>query len=237
MYPHPIHFELSTNERDIFILFPNDFLGVRQTANALDFLYRSNGSTRVISVTGSMLGILRRDVLNEAITVIRQGPHGPRWAGCRIDRIYERYGWTAATLGLGPDANSLPGQFMQFETGVTRDVWFFGQLSAVAVPRDHNRNQILFQFMNRHAYLLDTLPGAFSAVLAEMRRDNFQMGTKNRFSIFTTNPFPAVAKVDWNRYTFAKITYEEKNLAARGEWNILLDFRPAAPALGMSISI
>jgi hypothetical protein len=159
------------------------------------------------------------------VTHVRQGPHGPRWAGCHIDDIHERYGWTPAKLALEPDANPMPEQFMQFEGGLTRDVWSFAHLSAVAVPRKPQLNQVMFQFLTQHAYVMDTLPGAFSSVLAELRHDNFQPGAKNRYSVFTNNPYPSAARPDWNRYTFSKIHYEEKNLAARGEWNILLDFR------------
>jgi hypothetical protein len=238
MFHEAITFEYGPTERDVKVLLPHQILCVRQTANTLEVLWAKGGNrTAVIAIEGINLGILRRELLCGMRTVIQGGPQGPAWSGCTVTKIYHRLGWTKPVGKLALDPNPLTVPFLQMETGTTRDLWSHDHLDRFAIPRG-TQERLLIQFLPQHAYVLHTDEGTFLTRLRELRKANFTYAMKNRFSVFHSNPYPPFPYLGLDRYTFREIAYEERDLASKAEWEVVIDFRPisaSAPSVDLSL--
>jgi hypothetical protein len=237
MFNEAIAFEYGPTERDVKVLLPHQILCVRQTLHTLEILWAKGGDkTAVIVVEGIHLGILRRELLCGSRTTIQAGSQGPAWSRCTVARIYHRLGWTKPQGKLALDPNPLAAPFLQMETGTTRDLWCHDRLDRFAIPRG-TQEKLLIQFLPNHAYVLHTDAGVFLPRLRELRKANFTYAMKNRFSVFHSNPYPPFPHLGLDRYTFRAIAYEERDLASKAEWEVVIDFRPlsaSAPSVGFS---
>lgn len=239
MFTESLRFEPTSHECDFLEIFPAQIECVRQTAHTLEFLrVKTNGSTSVVCVQGIRLGVLLRELLAGKRNVISIGPVGPQCCRASVQAIIQRYGWTRPKDAMALDPNATPPSLFQFENGLMRDHWRHDAITGFAVPSGRApKTKILLQFRDRHAYVLHTLPGTFSSVLAELKKTHFRYDMVNRFSTFIANPYPPCPLIRTERYTFDKIDYEEKNLAVRGEWEVVIEFPRAPRADGPSIDL
>lgn len=235
MFTNAIQFQLPNGDREWTVVLPEQLLSIRQTTTAVEFLrLAGNGSPTIVSVKGDNLGILLRAVLRGACPIITCGPYGPSWGRCTVTSIRDRLAWEPCTIPMAPDPNPTPDNFFSFETGTSRDLWPFRSLTVFAISRRRSQNQFMLQFPHEHAFVLETEPAAFLPMLKTFQASNFTLGMPHRFTAFGRNPYHC--PVTLAPFQFRSIRFERRNLAARGEWEILLAYRERLrSALDMSI--
>jgi hypothetical protein len=236
MLPRKLQFQFTSDQRTTVFVFLNQLHCIRQTARTLEFLHCTpNGTFRVIIVTGSNLGLLRRAVLAGTVHVLTPGPYPPDKAGVAIHSIVESSGWSLPKETMPPDPNPVARHCLQFETGLVRDLWSHAHLDYFAVPRGREE-KFLFQFRENYSYILTAMTCTFSGILAEFKRSNLDPGMINKFTAIA-DALPRLPGVCHDRVRFKEITFNHRNHAAEAAWNVVMDFRPRIPPPRMGMAI
>lgn len=236
MLPRKLQFQFTSDERTTVFVFLNQLFCIRQTARTLEFLYCTpNGAFRVIIVTGSNLGVLRRAILAGTVHVLTPGSYPPGKAGVAIHSVVESSDWSLPKETLPPDPNAAPKHCLQFETGLVRDLWSHAHLIFFAVPRGREE-KFLFQFRENYSYILTAMPFTFPGILTQFKLSNLDPGMINKFSAIA-DPLPQLPGVAHARIRLKEITHNRRNYAAESAWNVVMGFRPPIPPPRMGIAI
>jgi hypothetical protein len=236
MPPRNVQIQFTADPRRTQFISPSQLHCIRQTAHTLEFLYRRpDGTFRVVIVTGSNLGLLRREILAGTVHLLTPGSYSPPNTRVAIHSIVDSSTWSLPKETMAPDPNPVAKTCLQFETGMVRDLWSHSHLDAFALP-SRKSDQFLFQFRGEYSYILTAIPHTFLDILAKLKLSNLDPGMLAKFSTIP-DALPNLPGVAHERYRMKEILFNRRNYAAESNWNVVMDFRPHIPPPQMGMTI
>jgi len=203
------------------MLRPLDMLAVRLTRTTLELLtIRDEGKQTVFIVDGWNLFLLWTDLVCGKCTRIQAGYDG-------VSRIREVRDFSLSTMAMFPDPNPVRPDCYLFETGTSRVLWHRRSLEVFALRKER---AFLFQFKGNNAYLLAPNEGAYGSIRNLLLDSNLNAGTENGFSVHPPGRPSCVAP-----YRFQRVEHKRRDVAAEGNWEIILDERRLSARPSMEI--
>lgn len=169
-------------------------------------------------VRGTNLDMVWDDlVFNRIDTFVARSVLVPS-AFAHVTEIRPEKRWSDWVATVPPEQNAPRRDCLQFEASSFRHLWPLAHLEAFLLQD----GRLAFQFRGDHSYILTPAPDKFAEVRDRVLDENLRPGCGNLFTVFDDSWYVDAAP---DRFVCQTILHKQENIAARGEWEVVLDLR------------